>query len=188
MNALFYYWPLEWPKGVGFHKPAVRRPGRPHYTTRQRALSPRLVQGGSIEILMQGIWPNRSHSPHNLLSIVVGLTPPCGSTHPTTPTSTLIDHSRPLGPTRVPSGLCPSVDAGVSQVPVAPARPTARWRWSAVADDRGRSEFPLEPPSFAALRWAAMPPFILIGALVIGTRREQQARRSECQGGPTCPR
>ena len=79
MNALFYCWPLEWPKGVGFHKPTVRRA----HTTRQRASNPRLVQGGSIEILMQGICPNRSHSPHNLLSIVVGLTPPYGSTHPT---------------------------------------------------------------------------------------------------------
>lgn len=188
MNILFYCWPLKWPKGVGFHKPTVRRPSRPHCTTRQRALSPRLVQGGRFEILMQGIWPNRSHSPHNLISTVVGLATPIGSAHPTTPTSTPVGRSRPLGPTGVPSGLCPSVDAGVSHVPVAPTRPLARWRWSAVADDRGRSEFPLVPPSFAALMWAAAPPFILKGALVTQTRQVQIAQHSEHQGGPLCPR
>ncbi len=124
MKTLFYSWPQQWPKGVGFHKPAVRQPSRPHCTTSPRASSPRLVQGGSIEVLMQGIWPQPSHSPDNRTSIVVGPAPPDGSAHPTTPTSTLVDRSRPLGPTRVPSVLRPSVDAGVSHVPAAPARPS----------------------------------------------------------------
>ena len=155
MTRLFY-WPKEWAKTVGFHKPAVR-PARPHIASSSRALSPPLDQGGRVENLMQGIWPQRGHSPHNRLSTVVGLASASCLADPTTPAAAVVD---PIGSPTVPSGLRPSADAGVSQVPTAPTRPLARRGWSAHADDSGRSEFPLEPPSFAPGGWAAAPPLV----------------------------
>ena len=146
MKDVFWYCPQEWAKGVGFHKPTVGGLTPPTLPS-QRALSPRLGQGGRVETLMQGIWPRRGHSPHNRISTVVGLEPlPYGLpfSNPTTPAAAVVD---PFGPPTVPSGLRPSADAGVSHVPSAPTRPLARRGWSAYADDCGRSEFPLEPPS-----------------------------------------
>jgi hypothetical protein len=146
MNALSYYWPLRWPAAVGFHKPtpqAARRRSTPSLRTSSR----RLGQGGRVETIMQGIWPRGGHSPHNLVSTVVGLEPlPYGLpfSNPTTPAAAVVD---PCGSPPVPSGLRPSADAGVSLVPAALAPPTARRWWSAYADDWGRSAFLLEPPS-----------------------------------------
>ena len=163
MTKLFY-WPKGWAKTVGFHKPAVR-PVRPHITSSSRASSPPLDQGGRVENLMQGIWQQRSHSPHNRFSTVVGLASSSVLANPTTPAAAVVD---PFGPPTVPSGLRPSADAGVSQVPTAPTRPLARRGWSAYADDSGRSEFPLEPPSFAPRWWAAAPPPIVGDQQVAG--------------------
>ncbi len=67
------------------------------------------------------------------------LAPPSGSANPTTPASAVLR--------TVPS--VPSADAAGSHVPAAPTHPLARRRWSAYADDSGRSAFPLGPPSFA---------------------------------------
>ena len=52
MSELFWYCPLEWAKGVGFHKPTVD----PTRSSSPRASSPRLDQGGMVETLMEGIW------------------------------------------------------------------------------------------------------------------------------------
>lgn len=120
-----------------------------------------LDQGGTLENLMQGIWQHPSHSPHNRFSTVVVLASANALANPTTPASA-VDDRRPLvAPSTVPAGLRPLADAGGSQVPSAPTRPPARRGWSAYADDSGRSEFPLEPPSFAPRWWAAAPPAIV---------------------------
>jgi hypothetical protein len=52
MSYVFCYCPMEWAKGVGFHKPTVD----PTTPSSPRALSPRLDQGGMVETLMEGIW------------------------------------------------------------------------------------------------------------------------------------
>jgi len=85
MNALSWYWPLEWPNRVGFPKPTA--PAQPHgaRAASPRASSPRLAQGGRVELLMQGICPLCVHSPHNRRSTVVGLASSGDSAHPTTP-------------------------------------------------------------------------------------------------------
>ena len=67
MTGLFYCWPQRWAAAVGFHKPTVSG-AAPPTSPSQRALSPRLGQGGRGETLMQGIWPQRVHSPHNRVS------------------------------------------------------------------------------------------------------------------------
>jgi hypothetical protein len=115
MSRLFYCWPQRWAAAVGFHKPTVGGL-TPPTSPSQRASSPRLGQGGRLEILMQGIWPHRVHSPHNRISTVVALEPlPYGLpfSNPTTPASAVVD---PFGSPSVPSGLCPSADAGDSHV------------------------------------------------------------------------
>ena len=174
MRQLFYC-PKEWAKGAGFHKPTVR-PVRPHIASSSRALSPPLDQGGRLENLMQGIWQQRGHSPHNRFSTVVVLASANVLANPTTPAAAVVD---PFGPPTVPSGLRPSADAGVSQVPTAPTRPLARRGWSAYADDSGRSEFPLEPPSFAPRWWAAAPPSIVGDLLVAGPAKRPSYALSE---------
>lgn len=108
MTKLFY-WPKEWAKTVGFHKPAAR-PVRPHIASSSRALSPPLDQGGTLENLMQGIWQQRGHSPHNRFSTVVVLASASALANPTTPASAVVD---PFGPPTVPAGLRPLADAGV---------------------------------------------------------------------------
>jgi hypothetical protein len=175
MTKLFYYWPKGWAKAAGFHKPTVR-PVRPHIASSSRALSPPLDQGGRLENLMQGIWQQRGHSPHNRFSTVVVLASANVLANPTTPAAAVVD---PFGPPTVPSGLRPSADAGVSQVPTAPTRPLARRGWSAYADDSGRSDFPLEPPSFAPRWWAAAPPPIVGDQQVAGPAKRPSYAVSE---------
>jgi hypothetical protein len=85
MNSLSWYWPLEWPNRVGFHKPTAPALTHGAQAATRRASSPRFAQGGRLELLMQGIWPPSVHSPHNRRSTVVGLASPSGSAHPTTP-------------------------------------------------------------------------------------------------------
>jgi hypothetical protein len=67
MSGLLYCWPQRWAAAVGFHKPTVGGL-TPPTSPSQRALSPRLGQGGRGETLMQGIWPRGGHSPHNQVS------------------------------------------------------------------------------------------------------------------------
>lgn len=148
------YWPMVLAKGVGYQWPTPR-------DSNHRASSPRLEQGGSVEILIQGIWPAADHSPRNRISTVVGLATPGRSAHPTAPLFAGVVRSWPRGPSPVPLGRCPSANAWASQVPSAPTRRPARGVRSADADDKGRSEFPLGPPSFAPQRWPASPSFIV---------------------------
>jgi hypothetical protein len=163
---------------VGFHKPTARLV-RPHIASSSRASSPPLDQGGRLENLMQGIWQQRGHSPHNRVSTVVGLAQAYAFANPTTPASA-VDDRRPLvAPSTVPAGLRPLADAGGSQVPAAPTRPPARRGWSAYADDSGRSEFPLEPPSFAPRWWAAAPPAIVGDVTVAGPAKRRPYAVSE---------
>ncbi len=177
MTQLFYG-PKEWAKRVGFHKPTVR-PARPHIASSSRASSPQLDQGGTLENLMQGIWQQRGHSPHNRFSTVVVLASASVLANPTTPASA-VDDKRPLVlPSTVPAGLRPLADAGGSQVPAAPTRPHARRGWSAYADDSGRSEFPLEPPSFAPRWWVATPPAIVSDRQVAGPAQRPSYAVSE---------
>ena len=177
MTKLFY-WPKEWAKAVGFHKPAVR-PDGPHIASSSRASSPPLDQGGTLENLMQGIWQLGSHSPHNRFSTVVVLASANALANPTTPASA-VDDRRPLvAPSTVPAGLRPLAGAGGSQVPSAPTRPPARRGWSAYADDSGRSEFPLEPPSFAPRWWAAAPPLLSGDVTVAGPAKRPSYAVSE---------
>lgn len=115
-----------------------------------RASSPRLEQGGRLETLIRGIYFQASCLTPQSGFDCRRLAPPSGSTNPTTPASAVDERSLPLSSPPVPSvAAAPSADAGVSHVPAAPARPLARRRWSAYADDSGRLAFPLEPPSFA---------------------------------------
>ena len=123
-----------------------------------RASSPHLEQGGSVETLIRRTWHGigwlKGGSPQSG-SDRRRLAPPIGSANPTTPASA--GHRRSA--TRpVPLGLRPSADAAGSHVPAAPTHPLARRRWSADADDGGRSVFPLEPPSFAPEGVAATRP------------------------------
>jgi hypothetical protein len=67
MSGLFYCWPQRWAAAVGFHKPTVGGLTPPTSPSRQ-ASSPRLGQGGRGKTLMQGIWPQGVHSPHNRVS------------------------------------------------------------------------------------------------------------------------
>jgi len=114
-----------------------------------RASSPQLEQGGRVETLIQrplsrprksAVGPPQSGFDRRRLA------PLSGSANPTTPASA--GHRR-FATRPVPSGLRPSADAAGSHVPAAPTHPRARRRWSAYADDVGRSAFPLGPPSFA---------------------------------------
>jgi hypothetical protein len=139
-------------KRVGFRWPTPKR-AFPALTSSPRASSPRLEQGGRREILIQGICFHAScisaFTPQSA-SACRRLATPRGYANPTTPAS--------AGLRPVPS--VPSADAAGSHVPAAPTHPLARRRWSAYADDSGRSAFPLEPPSFAPEGAAATRPAI----------------------------
>jgi hypothetical protein len=118
-----------------------------------QASSPRLEQGGRLETLIQGICFHASC----IFAFTLQSSFDCrrlASTeslaNPTTPASAVLR--------TVPS--VPSADAAGSHVPAAPTHPLARRRWSAYADDSGRSAFPLEPPSFAPEGVAATRPTI----------------------------
>jgi hypothetical protein len=135
-------------KRVGFRWPTPT-------ASSPRASSPRLEQGGRLETLIQGICFEASClSPFTPQSVFDcrRLATPGGSANPTTPAS--------AGLRPVPSGLRPLADAAGSHVPAAPTHPLARRRWSAYADDSGRSAFPLGPPSFAPEGVAATRPAI----------------------------
>ena len=142
---------MVWAERVGFQWPT------PGYASGQRASSPRPDQGGSVkascrptfisgscrlEVAPQSDFDRRRFTQSDAFA------------NPTTPASAVANAP-------VPSPLCGSADAGGSHVPLAPTRsPSSRW-WSAYTDDDGgRSEFPLEPPSFASLWWASQRPFI----------------------------
>ncbi len=131
-----------------------------------RASSPRLDQGGTLETLMQGIWQPRGHSPHNRFSTVVVLASANAFANPTTPAPAVADRRPSVAPATVPSAAA-SADAWSSQVPAAPTRPVAGRGWSAYADDRGRSAFPLEPPSFAPKEKAATRPSVPLDDLAV---------------------
>ena len=140
-------------KGVGFRWPTP-------IASSPRASSPRLEQGGSLETLIRGICFQASclspFTPQSSFDCRRAA-PPRGSANPTTPAPA--GHRR-FATRPVPSGLRPSADAAGSHVPAAPTHPLARRRWSAYADDSGRSAFPLGPPSFAPQGVAAERPAI----------------------------
>lgn len=129
-------------KGVGFQRPTPS-------ASSPRASSPWPEQGGSVKTLIQRTLSrprNSAVSPPQSGFNRRRLAPLGGSANPTTPASAGL---RRFATRPVPSGLRPSADAAGSHVPAALTHPLARRRWSAYADDVGRSAFPLEPPSFA---------------------------------------
>jgi len=148
---------------VGFQWPTVEG-AEGSLTSSLRASSPRLEQGGRVKTLIRGVCS--APVAHAAFTPQSGfdcrrLAPPDGSTTPTTPASAGVDRSLSLAPPPVPSvAAAPSAAAEASHVPAAPARPLARRRWSAYADDSGRSAFPLRPPSFAPEGWPAERAFI----------------------------
>ncbi len=157
--------PKVWAERVGFQWPT------PHASSR-RASSPRLEQGGRLETLIRGIWMQASCLTPQSGFDCRRLAPPGGFTNPTTPASADVDHSLSLAPPPVPSvAAAPSADARVLHVPAAPARPFARRRWSAYADDSGRSAFPLEPPSVAPEGEPAERASISLGGLAVAFRK-----------------
>jgi hypothetical protein len=132
------YRPKGLAKGVGFQRPTA---------SGLRASSPRPDQGGIVETLIQASFISGSS-----LSCIAPesgfdrrrLAQALAIANPTTPASA------GACPAPVPShASARSADAAASHEPSAPTRPSARRGWSAYADDGGRSEFPLEPPSFA---------------------------------------
>lgn len=143
--------PLVWSEAVGFQWPTLGD------ASSHQASSPRPDQGGSVKAscrptIVSGCWrivvdPQSDFDRRRLATSRA-------FANPTTPASAVANAP-------VPSPYSGSADAGGSHVPAAPTRaPTSRW-WSASADDDGgRSEFPLEPPSFAALWWAVARPSI----------------------------
>ena len=146
--------PMVWAESIGFRWPT------PGYASGQRASSPRPDQGGSVkascrptfisescrlEVAPQSDFDRRRFTQSDAFA------------NPTTPASAAADLRPSVSPASVPSPPAGgSADAGGSHVPLAPTRsPSSRW-WSAYTDDDGgRSEFPLEPPSFASL-WMAV--------------------------------
>ncbi len=152
--------PQELAATVGYRKPTPQ-PHQARLASSPRASSPRLEQGGRSETLIQGICFQRSSPP--------AFTPQSGFAcrrlaqdgafaNPTTPAPAGL---RRYATCPVPSvATAPSADARGSHVPAAPSRRLAGRRWSAYADDSGRSAFPLEPPSFAPQGVAALRPAI----------------------------
>lgn len=146
------YGPKVLAEGVGFHWPTVLT------ASGRRASSPCPDQGGNLKALMQANFVSKS------APLVIALqsrfdrrrlAQAVAFANPTTPASAVADFRPTVSPAAVPSPLCGSADAGGSHETSSPTRaPTSRW-WSAYADDGGRSEFPLEPPSFASLRRTA---------------------------------
>ena len=154
-------WPLVLTVGVGFQWPTLGPSPISPPTSRLRASSPRLDQGGIVKTLMQGasllLESNYSVSTPQSGFDRRRLASAFAFAAPTTPASAGPETSLPviLGP--VPSLVPHSADAAASHVPLAPTRTTASRVWSAPADDDGeRSEFPLEPPSFALWRRPAL--------------------------------
>jgi len=140
-------------EGVGLQWPTAGAFGS--LASSPRASSPRLDQGGSVKTLIRGISAFRGFTPQSGFDCR-RLAPPNGFANPTTPASAVGDRSLLLAPPTVPAADKSALaGAAGSHVPAAPTRPAARRWWSAYADDSGRSEFPLEPPSFAPEWWPA---------------------------------
>jgi hypothetical protein len=153
--------PMVWAESIGFRWPT------PGNASGQRASSPRPDRGGIVkascrptfvsgscrlEVAPQSDFDRRRFTQSDAFA------------NPTTPASAAADFRPSVSPASVPSPPAGgSADAGGSHVTPSPTRsPTSRW-WSAYTDDDGgRSEFPLEPPSFASLWWTAMRPFIVL--------------------------
>ena len=153
--------PMVWAERVGFRWPT------PGYASGQRASSPRPDQGGSVkascrptfvsgscrlEVAPQSDFDRRRFTQSDAFA------------NPTTPASADADFRPSVSPASVSSPAnAGSADAGGSHMTPSPTRtPPRRW-WSAYTDDDGgRSELPLEPPSFASLWWAAERPFIVL--------------------------
>lgn len=122
---------------VGFHKPI----GGPSYRTNP---GHEPEQGGTLVSSSRESAGANPHSPPNRRPAVVGLAaPPYGlpSTDPTTRPSACVQ----LRCTPVPSVHSTSAGAAGRHVPSAPTVLTAKCGWSAHADNRPRSEFPLDP-------------------------------------------
>ena len=134
-------WPVRLAKASGFHKPyPSRRQNQRLAPSRPRASSPRHEQGGTLASSSRESARADAHSSPNRQPAVVGLAaPPYGlpSANPTTRPS--------AGVPPVPSSPCSSADADGRHVPSAPTALTAKRGWSAYADNRARSEFPLDP-------------------------------------------
>ena len=150
--------PMLWAKGVGFHWPTVA------CASGRRASSPCPDQGGSVKASCRPTFVSGSfrldvapQSDFDRRRFTLSDT----FANPTTPASAVADFRPSVSPAPVPSPPAGgSADAGGSYVSSSPTRaPSSRW-WSAYTDDGGRSEFPLEPPSFASLGWAVKRPSI----------------------------
>ena len=150
--------PIAWAERVGFHWPTVA------FASGLRASSPCPDQGGSVkascgptfvsgscrlEVAPQSDFDRRRFTSSDAFA------------NPTTPASAVADFRPSVSPAPVPSPPARgSADAGGLHVTLSPTRaPASRW-WSVYTDDGGRSEFPLEPPSFASLWWAVARPSI----------------------------
>ena len=155
------YRPKGWAESVGFRWPI------PGGASGQRASSPQPDQGGSVKASCR---PTSAFG--NLVKVVAlqsdfdrrRFASSVAFANPTTPASAVADLRPSVSPAAVPSpAVAGSADAGGSHVPAAPTRAPARRWWSAYTDDDGgRSEFPLEPPSFAPLWWAVSRPLVVL--------------------------
>jgi len=153
--------PMVWAESIGFRWPTPER------ASGQRASSPWPDQGGSVKASCRPTFV--SGGPRSEVALQSDFdrrrfTQSGAFANPTTPASAAADLRPLVAPASVPSpAVAGSADAGGSHVPPAPTRAPARRWWSAYTDDDGgRSEFPLEPPSFATLWWAVARPFTLL--------------------------
>jgi hypothetical protein len=130
---------------LGFHKPRAREDYGAWDSSCLRASSARHEQGGSLASSWRESDRDNGHSPPNRRPAVVGLAaPPYGlpSTDPTTRPSAGVTPCV----TPVPSlAIALSADGLGRHVPLAPTVLTAKRGWSAPADNRHGSEFPLDP-------------------------------------------
>ena len=152
--------PKGWAESVGFQWPI------PRSASGQRASSPRPDQGGRVKA---------SYRPTSVSGSSVNVVAPQSDfdrrrftssgafANPTAPASAVADLRPSVSPAAVPSpAVAGSADTDGSHVPAAHTRaPATRWRSAYTDDDGGRSEFPLEPPSFATPGWAVTRPFSL---------------------------
>ncbi len=127
-----------WATALGFHKPDPRPPYRSDPC-------PEHGQGGSLFSSARESARDSGHSSPNRRTAVVGLVAcPYGlpSTDPTTRPSAGV--TRCVTP--VPSLAVAPLAVGLGRhVPVAPTVLCPKCGWSAPADNRPRSEFPLDP-------------------------------------------
>jgi hypothetical protein len=148
--------PKGWTEAIGLRWPILPE------SSGQRASSPQPDQGGIVkascrptsvsQFSLMVVAPQSDFDRRRFASSRA-----CAN--PTAPASAVADFRPSVSPAAVPSPAgAGSAAADASHVPAAPTRaPATRWR-SAYTDDGRRSEFPLEPPSFAPLWWAASRP------------------------------